>query len=211
MPRINCVSREGRPYRRASLSGPGYRRRGGKSTRHRQTSSYGVDPASVGNIQSAQKTLSVIGGAILRHALGEGSQITDAKIEASRAHATRHRNRPAGTTADHGVGQVAVHLRARDGSGRCGRSRQGREQRGSAPNILAGLLPHDTWALRRSTTRSSGEMQQPDGRQPARDATACIDPPAADSTRNDAAAEGAVQPHRRARHDVLERAAMEAA
>jgi hypothetical protein len=42
----------------------------------------GVNPEAVGNIQTAQKTLSVIGGAILRQALGPGSAITDGKIEA---------------------------------------------------------------------------------------------------------------------------------
>ena len=46
------------------------------------TTKLGVDPAAVGNIQSAQKTLAVLGGAILRGALGPGSQITDSKIEA---------------------------------------------------------------------------------------------------------------------------------
>ena len=42
----------------------------------------GVNPEAVGNVQTAQKTLSVIGGAILRQALGPGSAITDGKIEA---------------------------------------------------------------------------------------------------------------------------------
>ena len=42
----------------------------------------GIDPEAVGNVQTAQKTLSVIGGAILRQALGPGSAITDGKIEA---------------------------------------------------------------------------------------------------------------------------------
>jgi hypothetical protein len=45
------------------------------------TSSLGVNPEAVGNAQTAQKTLSVIGGAILRQALGPGSAITDAKVE----------------------------------------------------------------------------------------------------------------------------------
>jgi hypothetical protein len=45
------------------------------------TSSLGINPEAVGNIQTAQKTLSVIGGAILRQALGPGSAITDGKIE----------------------------------------------------------------------------------------------------------------------------------
>ena len=41
----------------------------------------GVNPEAVGNVQTAQKTLSVIGGAILRQALGPGSAVTDAKVE----------------------------------------------------------------------------------------------------------------------------------
>jgi hypothetical protein len=45
------------------------------------TSRLGVDPAAVGNIQSAQKTLGVVAGAILQQAIGKGGQITDAKID----------------------------------------------------------------------------------------------------------------------------------
>ena len=41
----------------------------------------GIDPSAVGNIQTAQKTLAVVSGAILQQTLGEGSQITDAKIQ----------------------------------------------------------------------------------------------------------------------------------
>lgn len=41
----------------------------------------GVDPAAVGNIQSAQKTLGVVAGSILQNTIGKDSQITDAKIE----------------------------------------------------------------------------------------------------------------------------------
>ena len=39
-----------------------------------------VDPSAIGNIQTAQKTLAVVSGAILQQALGD-SQITDAKIQ----------------------------------------------------------------------------------------------------------------------------------
>ena len=41
----------------------------------------GVKPEAVGDIQTAQKTLAVISGAILQQAIGKGSSITDAKIE----------------------------------------------------------------------------------------------------------------------------------
>jgi hypothetical protein len=41
----------------------------------------GVDPAAVGNIQTAQKTLAVVSGAILQQVLGSDSQITDAKLQ----------------------------------------------------------------------------------------------------------------------------------
>jgi hypothetical protein len=41
----------------------------------------GVDPSAVGNIQTAQKTLAVVSGAILQQVLGSDSQITDAKIQ----------------------------------------------------------------------------------------------------------------------------------
>jgi hypothetical protein len=40
----------------------------------------GIDPAAVGNIQTAQKTLAIVSSAILQQALG-GAQITDAKIQ----------------------------------------------------------------------------------------------------------------------------------
>ena len=46
------------------------------------TSSLGVNPQAVGNMQTAQKTLAVIGGAILQQAIGKDSQITNDKIEA---------------------------------------------------------------------------------------------------------------------------------
>lgn len=45
------------------------------------TKSMGVDPTAVGNVQSAQKTLGVVAGAILQNAIGKDSAITDAKIE----------------------------------------------------------------------------------------------------------------------------------
>lgn len=44
-------------------------------------SKLGIDPAAVGNVQSAQKTLGVVAGAILQGAIGKDSAITDAKIE----------------------------------------------------------------------------------------------------------------------------------
>ena len=44
-------------------------------------SALGIDPAAVGNVQSAQKTLGVVSGAILQQAIGQDSQITDAKIQ----------------------------------------------------------------------------------------------------------------------------------
>jgi hypothetical protein len=45
------------------------------------TSALGVDPKAVGNIQSAQKTLAVVSGAILQQVLGGNSDITDAKLQ----------------------------------------------------------------------------------------------------------------------------------
>jgi hypothetical protein len=41
----------------------------------------GIDPAAVGNVQSAQKTLGVVAGTILQNTIGKDSQITDAKID----------------------------------------------------------------------------------------------------------------------------------
>jgi soluble lytic murein transglycosylase-like protein len=41
----------------------------------------GIDPAAVGNVQSAQKTLAVVAGQILQNTIGKDSAITDAKIE----------------------------------------------------------------------------------------------------------------------------------
>jgi hypothetical protein len=40
-----------------------------------------VDPSAIGNIQTAQKTLAIVSSAILKQALGDNSQITDAKIQ----------------------------------------------------------------------------------------------------------------------------------
>lgn len=45
------------------------------------TQAMGIDPRTVGNVQSAQKTLGVVAGAILQNAIGKDSAITDAKIE----------------------------------------------------------------------------------------------------------------------------------
>lgn len=45
------------------------------------TQALGIDPQAVGNVQSAQKTLGVVAGAILQNAIGKDSAITDAKIE----------------------------------------------------------------------------------------------------------------------------------
>jgi len=44
------------------------------------TSSLGVNPEAVGNVQTAQKTLAVVAAAILQQALGS-AQITDAKVQ----------------------------------------------------------------------------------------------------------------------------------
>jgi hypothetical protein len=41
----------------------------------------GIDPKAVGNVQTAQKTLAVVSGAILQQVLGPDSQITDAKLQ----------------------------------------------------------------------------------------------------------------------------------
>ena len=41
----------------------------------------GINPAAVGNVQTAQKTLAVVSGAILQQVLGPDSQVTDAKIQ----------------------------------------------------------------------------------------------------------------------------------
>jgi hypothetical protein len=43
--------------------------------------SLGINPTAVGNVQTAQKTLAVVSGAILSQILGPESQVTDAKIQ----------------------------------------------------------------------------------------------------------------------------------
>ena len=61
-----------------------YCRRNREVGRRRKTGAklLGIDPAFVGNIQTAQKTLAVVSGAILQQVLGSGfGQITDAKIQ----------------------------------------------------------------------------------------------------------------------------------
>jgi hypothetical protein len=45
------------------------------------TSVIGVDPKAVGDVQTAQKTLGIVSGAILQNVIGKDSQITDAKIQ----------------------------------------------------------------------------------------------------------------------------------
>jgi len=45
-------------------------------------SSLGVKPEAVGDVQTAQKTLGIVAGAILQNVIGKGSQITDDKVQA---------------------------------------------------------------------------------------------------------------------------------
>ena len=121
----------------------------------------------MGNIQSAQKTLAVIGGAILRGALGEGSQITDAKIEAF------EHTQPGIETDPQALQRIMAWARSQltyeREMGTAAAAEAGKDENN-------GVLP-PTFIPRYYATHgfapvydpTLGEMRQPDGRQPERE------------------------------------------
>ena len=135
------------------------------------TTALGVDPKAVGNIQTAQKTLAVIGGAILQQAIGKNASITDAKIEHFIHTQPGIETDPQALerimawarsqyTYEREMGTAAVNEAAKSSTGTLPLNWQAAYYRdhGFAPIYDPG----------------TGEMQQPDGRQPTRET-----PPAA--------------------------------
>jgi hypothetical protein len=132
------------------------------------TSALGVNPEAVGNIQSAQKTLAVVAGAILQQAIGKGSQITDAKIEHF-IHA-----QPDIQTDPHAVERVLNWARSQFVYER-EMAAQGMKDASDTGVLPANWKPnyYDKHGFAPIYNPGTGEMQQPDGSAPGRE------PPAA--------------------------------
>ena len=129
----------------------------------------GVDPAAVGNIQTAQKTLAVVSGAILQQVLGPDSQITDAKLQHF-IHA-----QPGIETDPDAVSRVLNWARSQ--------FVYEREQaaQGMKDASTTGVLPtnwqanyYDKHGFAPIYNPGTGEMQQPDGSAPPRQAPASV-------------------------------------
>jgi hypothetical protein len=127
----------------------------------------GVNPEAVGNVQTAQKTLSVIGGAILRQALGPGSAVTDAKVEQF------IHTQPGIETDPQALQRIMAWARSQFTYER-EMGRAAAEEAGKDENN--GVLP-PTFIPRYYATHgfapvydpTTGEMRQPDGSQPERE------------------------------------------
>ena len=142
----------------------------------------GVDPSTVGNIQSAQKTLAVLGASILQQALGKDSQITDAKIQAY------EHTQPGIENDPQALQRIMAWARSQFTYER---------ELGHAAAVEAGnnggILP-PTFLPRYYANVGfapvydsvSGEMRQPDGRQPERETP----PPQASAPQEGATATG---------------------
>ena len=130
------------------------------------TSALGVDPAAVGNIQSAQKTLGVVAGAILQQAIGKGGQITDAKIE----HFIH--TQPGIETDPHAIERVLNWARSQF----VYENEMSVAAMKEAADSPTGTLPLN-WQARYYRDKGfapiydpgSGEMRQPEGQQPTRE------------------------------------------
>ena len=130
------------------------------------TTALGVDPAAVGNIQSAQKTLGVVAGAILQQAIGKDSQITDAKIQ----HFIH--TQPGIETDPHAIERVLNWARSQFVYENEMSAAAMKEAAGSP----TGTLPLN-WQPRYYRDKGfapiydpgSGEMRQPEGQQPTRE------------------------------------------
>ena len=129
----------------------------------------GIDPASVGNIQTAQKTLAVVSGAILQQVLGSDSQITDAKIQHF-IHA-----QPGIETDPDAVSRVLNWARSQFVYER------EMAAQGMKDASTTGVLPtnwqanyYDKHGFAPIYNPGTGEMEQPDGSAPARQAPSTI-------------------------------------
>jgi hypothetical protein len=130
----------------------------------------GVDPAAVGNIQTAQKTLAVVSGAILQQVLGSGSQITDAKIQHF-IHA-----QPGIETDPDAVNRVLNWARSQFVYER------EMAQAGMKDASATGILPPG-WQAKYYAEHGfapiynpeTGHMEQPEGREPSREAQKTVE------------------------------------
>ena len=149
------------------------------------TSALGVDPKAVGNIQSAQKTLAVVSGAILQQVLGGNSDITDAKLQHF-IHA-----QPGIETDPQAVERVLNWARSQFVYER-EMSAAGMKEAAKPEN--GGRLPtgwqaryFDQHGFAPIYNPGTGEMQQPEGAAPSREPPASVKPEATTAPVNPAA------------------------
>lgn len=133
----------------------------------------GIDPSAIGNIQTAQKTLAVVSGAILQQIIGKGA-ITDDKVEAF-IHA-----QPGIETDPDAVRRVLAWARSQFTYER--EMGQAAVREASKPEN-AGRLPtgwqagyYDQHGFAPIYSPASGEMQQPDGGAPGRSSPTAPEP-----------------------------------
>jgi hypothetical protein len=130
----------------------------------------GVNPEAVGNVQTAQKTLSVIGGAILRQALGPGSAVTDAKVEQF------IHTQPGIETDPQALQRIMAWARSQFtyerelGTAAVAEAAKPENAGRLPPHFLAAYYRDHGFAPIYDT--GTQEMQQPDGRQPSRETQA---------------------------------------
>ena len=130
------------------------------------TSTLGVNPQAVGNIQSAQKTLSVLGGAILQQAIGKDSQITNDKIEAFIHTQPGIENDPQALQRIMAWARSQYTYEREMGHAAAVEAAKPENSGILPPTFIPGY--YATHGFAPIYDPGSGEMQQPDGRQPAR-------------------------------------------
>jgi hypothetical protein len=131
----------------------------------------GADPSAIGNIQTAGKTLAVVSGAILEQILGPGSQITDAKIQHF-IHA-----QPGIETDPEALNRVLNWARTQfvyeHEMSKAGVTEAAKSPTGTLPlNWQAGYFRDHGFAP--IYNPGTGEMEQPEGRSPSREAPASV-------------------------------------
>ena len=131
----------------------------------------GVDPSTVGNIKSAKKTLAVLGASILQQALGKDSQITDAKIQAYEHTQPGIENDPQALQRIMAWARIAEFTYERE-LGHAAAVEAGNNGGILPPTFLPRYYANVGFAPVYDSV--SGEMRQPDGRQPARETPATL-------------------------------------
>lgn len=130
----------------------------------------GIDPKAVGNIQTAQKTLAVVSGAILQQVLGPDSQITDAKLQHF-IHA-----QPGIETDPDAVSRVLNWARSQFVYER-EQAAQGMKDASASGGVLPANWQanyYDKHGFAPIYNPGTGEMQQPDGSAPPRQPPASV-------------------------------------